>query len=249
MSGLKVFDDQKKLLLEIQKLTTPLSLIGAARGKFDLGDTRIDVVVHDINVDESGATNLEKIAKRKNAPPESSDEPVELPDITGKITVNLTGGTIGGPGMPTPVTIDPSTIVINIPDINKSIENNIALRYHTADGKRSEISVAGSISFAANGKVDLSKLRAQQKITTTDVNLAAAKPFIGVGEIAGLLNGSLDLAAEGLTGLSATGGFIVTDAVFAGGGIKDRLALAKIDIPVHVTRTVVDANTTLLKIE
>src|SRR4051795_7856738 len=42
-SGVKVYDANKNLVLEVPRVSTKLSLINAMRGNLDLGDTQIDV--------------------------------------------------------------------------------------------------------------------------------------------------------------------------------------------------------------
>src|SRR3954451_17029024 len=55
--GVKVFDANKNVVLEVPRVSTKLSLIGAIRGNLDLGDTQIDVRLNDVTIDKDGKLN------------------------------------------------------------------------------------------------------------------------------------------------------------------------------------------------
>ena len=165
----------------------------------------------------------------------------------------MLGGSVEGAGVPAPITIDPSTIVLNIPDINQPITNDIKLAYRVGNAKPSAISVIGSIDAVENGEIDLATvkntLKAQQKIALQDVDLSAASAVVKDAEIGGIVNGALDVNAQGITGISANGEFIATNVEYAGPALEDRLVLDRVSIPIQVTRTQIDANNALIKIE
>ncbi|MGH7179263.1 MAG: hypothetical protein ACREJC_17935, partial [Tepidisphaeraceae bacterium] len=254
--GVQVFDRDHKLILQIPKFVSKVSLLDVIRGNIDLGDTQLDVRLDDIVVDREGNLNIASIAKpepHQKAPPHE-DQPINLPNIRGSLTVNILGGRISGQGVPQPVEIQPGTISVSIPDINGPISNSVSLAYRVGNGATSSMKLSGTVSAVRGNVVDLEKLTAEQNLTLSNVDLSAATPVARQsmgpdGQLSGILNGSLDVKAQGLTGISALGQLLITDARFAGGGLKDELKLAKIDIPIQVIRTVVDANTTLIKIE
>ncbi len=264
-SGVQVLDANKKPIISVPQVSTKLSLLDAIRGNLDLGDTRIDVRLDNVTVDENGNSNLASIAKqsettKSSAPhePKEKSDVIELPNIKGKLTVNILGGSVTGAGVPAPITIEPSTVLLDIPDVNQPIQDNIKLAYRLGDAKPSTISVSGTVDAVEGGKVDLktidSKLKAQQKIALDNVDLGAATPILkkSLGEdaeLGGIASGALDVNAQGLTGISANGELRVDDAKFAGAGLKDQLALKNISVPIQITRTVVDANNTQIKIE
>src|SRR5688572_26667975 len=164
-SGVKVYDAQKNLMLSVPKVSTELSLLGAMRGDLNLGDTVIDVRLDKIVVDKDGNVNLAGLGKDDGQPKPSKrpgdddGDDISLPDIKGKLTVNVLGGSVTGEGVPAPITIDPSTIVINIPDINQPITNDIKLAYRVGNAKPSAISVIGSIDAVENGEIDLATVK------------------------------------------------------------------------------------------
>ncbi len=261
-SGIKVYDDRKNLVLDIPKFETGLSLIGAAKGNFNLGKTSAEVQAINIEVYPDGSTSLDHIAKPSAAPlapsrektsePKKS-EPIKLPNVKGDIVLNIAGGKISGRGLATPVTISPSTVTLNVPDINQPITNAIALKY-TIGNATSSIDVNGTIDAVKNSQLDLDQLKADETVKLTNVDLAAAKPFAADalgpnGQIGGIASGTLAIKAEGITGISSSGQIDIANFLFSGAGLADTLKLDKVAIPLQVTRTVVDANTTTIKIE
>src|SRR5262245_25865618 len=121
-SGIKVYDDQKNLVAEITKIAVPVSLLGAARGNIDLGTTEITADKIDFRRYPDGTTSIDHLVKappqepkteepkteeQKQGAPKSADQPIELPKVKGRITINLVGGKISGEGVPAPIAIDP----------------------------------------------------------------------------------------------------------------------------------------------
>jgi hypothetical protein len=260
-NGVKVYDANKNLVLQVPRVSTKLSLLDAARGNLDLGDTQIDVSLDDVRIDKDGNVNLADIAKDDpSAKPRKPREegPIELPNVKGKLTLNILGGKVTGEALPNPVSIQPSTVVLNIPAIDQPLENSVKLAYRVGDAQPSTIEASGTVDAVENGKVDFEKLqknlRARQKLTLTNVDLAPAGPFLkpALGEgatLGGIVSGGLEVAAEGLTGISADGEIVVANAAFTGGPVKDNFVTERISIPVQITRTVVDPTTTLIKIQ
>src|SRR5262245_7452724 len=121
----KVYSEDKRLILDVPRAKINLSLMNAIRQKFVLGDdSQIDVASFIGHVDENGKTNLEKLPKAKSAAPKPvSQEQVKVPDVSGKITINIAQGTIEGEGVKEPIHVEPSTAVVSITDINQPIQN------------------------------------------------------------------------------------------------------------------------------
>src|SRR5206468_4166700 len=71
LDGIKVFDDQNRQMLEVAHVSTQLSLLNAARGNYDLGQTVVDSPDFNIVRYPDGTTNLQKL-KKPAAPGTSS---------------------------------------------------------------------------------------------------------------------------------------------------------------------------------
>src|SRR5688500_12254495 len=131
IDGIKIDDEKGVRVLEVSSIRVPMSLLAAARGNFDFGDVVIDKPnLVNVVVQSDGTTNVEKLAKKKAAQPApESDEPIQLPDLKGSITINDLRGTISGGQLPAPVTIEPSDLKIVIPSINEPITSEGGLTY------------------------------------------------------------------------------------------------------------------------
>ncbi|HEY7088698.1 MAG TPA: hypothetical protein VH518_11455 [Tepidisphaeraceae bacterium] len=242
----KVYSEDKRLILDVPRAKINLSLINAIRQKFALGDdSQIDVASFIIHVDENGKTNLEKLPKAKSAaaPKPPTQQQVKVPDVSGKITINIAQGTIEGEGVKEPIHVEPSTAVVTISDINQPIQNQVKLAYHVGDsGATSTVQAQGTVQAIKNNILDIPNLSAGQNIALSNVNLAAAEPFLkALGEdtrLAGLMSGGVDLKAQGLTGVSANGEIVINGLSFGGGPLgADTFKTDKISIPVNITRT------------
>src|SRR5262245_24246705 len=110
-NGIKVFDAQNNLMLSVPRVSTNLSLLGAIGGNLNLGDTVIDVKLDKIVVDKDGNVNLAELAKpgepTVKEKKSGKENEIELPNISGKLTVNVLGGSVEGEGVPAPISIDP----------------------------------------------------------------------------------------------------------------------------------------------
>lgn len=255
-SGIKVYDEQKRLILDVPRAKITLSLIDAARQNFALGEgSVIDVASFVVNVDESGKTNLERLPKTTSSGPKpASQGETRLPDVSGKLTLNIQQGTIEGAGVAKPIHVQPSTAVVHITDINQPIQNEVKLAYNVEGGATSTIEARGTVDAIKNNVVSLETLSAGQKVSLANVNLAAVEPFLKTmgadTRLAGLVSGGIDIKAEGLTGISADGNILINSFRFSGGPLgADAFQTEQIAIPVKVTRAVVDPSTTLIKIE
>src|SRR5205085_6623857 len=63
LDGIKVFDDQNRQVLEVAHVSTQLSLLNAARGNYDLGQTVVDSPDFNVIRYPDGTTNLQKLKK------------------------------------------------------------------------------------------------------------------------------------------------------------------------------------------
>src|SRR5262249_54206830 len=64
IEGVKLDDAQGKRIAEVSSIRLPISLLGAARGNYDLGDVVIDKPnLVNVEVYANGSTNLDQLAK------------------------------------------------------------------------------------------------------------------------------------------------------------------------------------------
>jgi hypothetical protein len=260
ITGVKVYDANKRLILDIPKIKLGISVLGAIRQNFALGDdNQIDVASFVLHVDDDGKTNLQQLVKTEPSAPKSKEksenekvsQPTKIPNVSGKFAVNFQG-TVESSGPAVNVRASSATLAID--DINKPIAESVKLVYQIGDGENSTVQADGTIGAIQNNIVDIDKLTADQKLVLNKVDFAVADPFLkSLGpdtKLAGLADGSVDIKAQGITGISASGQINVNNLLFAGGPLApgDKIQTNLI-VPISITRTVIDSSTTKIKID
>lgn len=247
VSGIQVYDERNVMILDAPRIKTDLTLLDAARGNFNIGETVIDVANFILRVDESGSTNFERLPQPAATKSPPSDGPAELPDVRGSITVNYQGS-VESPGNPI-VHVNPSTAVIGIPGINAPIRNELKLAFRVADGTPGLVTVSGRVAIAENNKLRIDKLSANQDVSLKDVDLAAASAFVPGMQFGGMGNGTLAINFGGVNGLGATGEIVVENFEAGGDALNgDTFRTARLTVPVQITRGS-DGSEVVLKFE
>ena len=258
--GVRVFDEQNALILEVPRVQTQLSLLDAMRGNFHLGQTIVDVNFTRLVIDQQGNSNYQKLLKTSPSAPSAGTQPSQpaapsqLPNVTGDITVNYRG-TVEGEGVgPQAIYIDASTLTAKITSINDPINETLKMVYRIGSGAAGTIGLAGTAKIAENNQLlPPQKMSASQKLDLADVNLGAAVPFLKMAHMdaqaAGIANGSLQLDAAGMDKLTADGQIKVAAMQFGGPILKgDVFHTSVLNLPIRVSRQVT-GDTTVLKID
>lgn len=242
-SGIKVYDDQKRLAITIPSVTTGLTVAGVLSGSYHLGDTVIDspnLVLVELYPD--GTTNLQRITKPSSSTSAKFDSKPSgsLPDVQGNITIKNLTGTIQGDAIGAPLRIAPSNLAVQIPDLrNKPITNDIQLAISRDGAPRpGTLTAKGTAQAIYNGVVDTSKLTADQSLTLRDFDLAALSPFLAKSgvSLSGLALGDLTLKATGLDNAALTGDLKLSDLTATGPALKgDTFRSPLITIPTNLT--------------
>ena len=258
--GIKVDDEQGRRVMEIASVRVPMSLIGAARGNLDFGDTVINQPnLVNLEIYPDGSTNLDKLVKDTGdqAKPDDTGDG-KLPDLKGKITVNRARATVtqipppGEPAQP-PIHLDSGDVVVDIPDINGPITNDGRFVYRVGQSQPGTIAIAGTVDVIDDNAVNLEKLVADQKLTITSAELAAVEPFLqspgGQTTLAGVASGALQLKANGLSAAAVDGQLNVANFAYGGDALKgDVYKSANVALPISVATTG-SGGDTLIKIQ
>ncbi len=210
VTGVKVFDESNTKIAELKSFSTPLSLIGAARGNIDLGETVVDIESYNARIDKDGQINFAKLAKTSPAPakteagpkaPKSSesDKASPLPKVKGHFKLVGRNGTVQQEGKPTlyVTAIDGDATIL---DLNQPIAHslNIAMKVGEA-GQPGNLSVKGTASAIKNDVVDLNTANIEEAITW-HVDLSAAAPFIppsaGISPTNGTTDGQINFVMK-----------------------------------------------------
>jgi len=265
VSGVKVYDQQQRLILELGKARTGLSILDAIRGNYDLGQTSIDRLnLVRCEIDEKGVSNYQKLAKaseparkekEKTGDTAKAQEPSKLPPVRGTLAVNDFQGTIEmlGPDAPPVLHIEPSQALVKISDLGEPIDNQLTLVYRLGNGTPGTVKLGGKAKIAANGVLlATDKMTASEKLELDQANFAAATPLLAKQKIklGGVADGSIDLNANGMNDVSAEGAIKVVNFLFSGEALKgDTFQSKTVNIPLNVSRKSADGKNAQLKVQ
>ena len=252
VDGLKLFDQQGALIFELNKLDTQMSLLQAIRGQYKLGKTDADANLTKLVIQPDGRTNYEDALGLARSNPNEPPKPAsKLPDASGNLSLAFRGhvdsivptdpkAKPGAATQPTvtSVEIKPSTLTANLAGINSPIENDAKIAFAIGGADAGTLAASGTIDAIENNQIDLGQLKADQKISTQKINLAALQPLLTRAGLdltaAGTLDGAAQVKADGADG-SLAGTFTVDQAAFSGKLLKgDTLKFASINVPLDV---------------
>lgn len=264
VTGIKVYDENQQLIVSVPRVRLGLSVLSAIRQDFALGnDNVVDVDSFVMRVDEQHKTNLERLPKTTSASrsasgavvsPAHSGSPVRVPNLSGTFTVNFRGTVESGAGEFPPVHVRDSTAQVKIPDINQPITSDLKIAYQLGESEVSTFETSGTTDAIRNNLLNLDQFAAAHKLSFKDVKLEAIAPILkkfGVDlQVAGVVNGGIDLKAQGFTGLSSSGQIVVRSVNLGGPLLNgDSFKTTEITIPLNITRTATAGGDALIKFE
>ncbi len=221
LEGVQVFDDAQMQIAQADHVTCPMPLWRAATGKYPLGDTVVDGLSFDAKYDGQGRLNFAQLAKSSPAEPAPAQgkpaapgRPSKLPDVSGDVQVRNARGTVSQPGKPT-VYLTALAAEVKMPGTNDPITDHVDASVRVGDAGPVVRLVADGTAAAIKGNVvDLDSANVHQTADVTNLDLAAAKPFVpaamGLDTLSGLL--AAHLVADVTDGKSAA-----VDAAVTGG--------------------------------
>ncbi|MGE5609046.1 MAG: hypothetical protein ACM359_07315, partial [Bacillota bacterium] len=214
--GLRIFQDEAQIL-EMNRLSTGLSLVDLIRGRYDLGKTTIDGLDFVLKRYADGTTNFDRLTKHP------STEPTRVPNLRGDVQANFRG-TIEQEGVPQAVVIDPSTVSLRIADINQPIQNQMEMALRVGAGPAGKVLAEGVAKPFSNNQVDLARLTANENITLQSVDLASLVPLLGpamsLDKVQGQANGKLIATVVGSDDVELSGQIVSRDVVASGPALR-----------------------------
>ncbi len=178
IEGLKVVDADGKEVLSLKSLDAPVSLIGLARGNYDLHQVVIDGLDFHAVRETDGTLNFAKLAKtspskgggspnppaNENKPSEPANRPesgsappasarpgeTKLPDLRGEIVLKNCTGTIDDLQAKTTTQLTSLEADVKIPDINQPIEDSLDATLDNGKGAAGKISASGKLLLVKN---------------------------------------------------------------------------------------------------
>jgi len=184
--GVRVFQDRAQIM-ELRRLRTDLSVLNLIRGDlYTLGKTKVEGLDLLLKVYPNGRTNLHRLLKLQ-----PSDKPLEMPPVSGQLEADFRA-TIEQEGK-TPLMIDPSSLKLDIADINGPIANQLELALRFGSSPSGKVRTSGSLKLFQKGRLDPAALTADETIEVQSVDLnslAALLPAGGpISQIQGIANG------------------------------------------------------------
>ena len=145
LEGVKVFDATDRQVMEISRLKSALSLPGALRGNFHLGNTAMEGLDYLAERDLHGTLNFEKLMKTSNAA-----QPLRLPPIDGNIQLLSARGTYFDERKGQTVKYTTVSGDVKISNINSPIEYSLNIVAQSIGG-------SDSSSFTTRGTILLAR--------------------------------------------------------------------------------------------
>src|SRR5687768_3452709 len=244
VEGVKVLDAQGVTILTVSRVRVPMNLISAARGNYALGDVLIerpDLVK--LEIYEDGSTNYDKLLKEDPSKPKKPEQPDtgEIPKFSGKVTIKELKGSIfqagGGPPL---MVIQPSDIVLDVPDSNGPIKNDIRLAFGPQGSQPGMLTLVGDVDAIDADKVAVNKLAATQELGLSNIDFAALAPVLKMAKLdatlGGVANGAMAVKVAAGKDVTADGQITVAEFAFGGPMLNgDRYETKSLRIPVRVT--------------
>ncbi len=203
LDGVRVFDQAGTQIAQADHVVCPMPLWHAVTGSYPLGNTVVDGLAFDAKYDSQGRLNFAQLVKTTPGPtppprpagPPPAAKPSKLPDVSGDVQLKNARGTVSQPGKPT-VYLTALAAEVKIPGIDQPITDHVDASVKVGDGGPVGHLVADGTAAAIKANVvDLDTAAVHQTADLTDLDLAAAQPFIpatvGVTTLAGLLDGHL----------------------------------------------------------
>ena len=223
--NIRVYDARRALVLEIDEIRSPLSLLGALGGRIDFGDTVIGLNLTQLKLDADGMPNYLALLPASEpatpGPKTKTVQPATVPNLRGKLTLNIRGGTIEAPQLRQAVHLDPSQLLLTLPGGDDPIAFAARLGWRSGEAPPASVESSGSIRALRDGKLDLEGLSAEMSASLRNVDLGVLSPLVenalGKGnQLRGSVNGSFSAKLSLPANVSADGAIILDAPAFGG---------------------------------
>jgi hypothetical protein len=187
--GVVVFDATGRQIMQLQRLTTGLTLLNAARGNYAIGKTEIDGLDVLVSREADGSLNWSHLARGGGpAGPEpapetkpAAREPAKLPNVEGEIVLDhctITYEDRSDPHQP-PVYLRSVQADVKIPSINSTITDTVSIEAQVGSAAPGKITLAGSLDAIKDNRLAMGSATIDQKLTVSGIDAAAISPLLG----------------------------------------------------------------------
>ncbi len=244
VSGVKVFDEKGSLILEVPQMRLPISALGAMRGDIDLGDSVIDVNLTRLHIDAQGQSNLQRLVKASADKPGKTSEwssEGKLPNVHGKLTINILGGTIESADLPEPIHLEPGKIALALASINDPLQIEVNLAQRLGQQPAGALSVKGQVGMIRDNRIDPQAAKGDIAVQLSQLQLAAANPFLKMAHVdaqaSGVAQGTWQLHVASMDDAQVKGLLEITNFALGGEILRgDSFRSQSVRLPLQLSR-------------
>lgn len=260
LAGVRLYDRENRLVIEVPKLETEASLGSLIRGNLDFGHTTVVADAAYVVIRQDGSSNIHDILRFGLAPKNEPSRPkshektsseMQIPGVRADITLDLKGQIqlVDSQGQNlTRIHILPQTGgTFQLDPLKQGIRSDLQLIYSVDQAPRSRILIQGVVDPLAKGPFDLKQLTANAQLSLEQVDVSAIKPLLilaGIkdAEIKGILNGKIRADLKKGESGSIAGQPVLSEISFIAPGLLDRYQAREITFPIEIRRTVTGEN-------
>lgn len=186
--GIVINDASNRQILQIAHFSTKLGLLKAIRGKYDIGETRIEGLDVLVSREADGSLNWSHLAKSdggkmETKPAEPSapqSKETRVPDVSGELIVSNARVTYeDATRQSQPVYLRNIQADVKIPDINQPITDSLSADAQLGTAPPGTLSAGGVIAAVANNVVLTTPKQLDQMIKLNGLELSAVSSLLG----------------------------------------------------------------------
>ena len=192
LDGVVVNDASNRQILQLSRVSTGLNLWNALRGKYELGQTKIEGLDVLVSREADGSINWQHIAKGSETGSKTSggnegagaggksNTTAKLPDVRGQVIVSDASLTYEDRSHNSPpVQLRGVQLDVNIADINQPISDTLAAQVQVGSAPPGTIAAGGTIKAVANNEVSQNTADVDQTVKLSGLELSALSGLLG----------------------------------------------------------------------
>lgn len=202
VDGVVIYDAAGRQILQLQHLSSGLTLLNAARGNYSIGKTKIDGLDVLVSREADGSLNWSHLARstpKASEPAEAkvpAKKPAKLPNVEGDVVLDhctVTYEDRSDAHQP-PVYLRSVQAEVKIPSINGTITDSASIDAQVGSTAPGKITLAGSLDAVKDNHLAMDSANIDQKLTISGVDAAAISAMLGSKlKLAGDADASLTL--------------------------------------------------------
>jgi hypothetical protein len=240
IEGVELTDADNAHLLSVAQIDVPISLLKAATGDIDLGETTIKGVDFNAKMDEHGQLNIVQAIKQQpqTSPAPQSNQPSKLPNIKGVIHLQDVTGTFEDKQHKLTANLpqnSPLNANVTIKDINQPIEEDADLGLQINGQNLLAVKSSGSVAAINNNVLDVKNVGASQSIELSGGDFAPISQILQANglklNVTGQMNGKINATVKTLNTINADVAINVNNLSAGGAQLQgDTLAFSSAQI-------------------